>query len=100
MNKFISSIAGLLIFTGLPLAGWGLTDLHGFLQNPARLTFLVSMAVLSLLVELIIPESGRSRNSMKNGMHTGPGPSRLFLIFISGTRCIQLSRTGQSSCRT
>jgi protein-S-isoprenylcysteine O-methyltransferase Ste14 len=59
MKKVLSLFAGLLIFSGLPLIGWGLRDLNGFVENPIRLTFIIMMAVLSIGVVLFVPNEGR-----------------------------------------
>lgn len=60
-RKFFSIIAGIFIFAGLPILGWGLNDLSGFFSLPARLYFVVMMAILSVLVVLFVPEEGRGQ---------------------------------------
>lgn len=59
MKKLLSLFTGLFIFAGLPLIGWGLRDLSGFIQNPIRLLFIIMMAVLSVGVVLFVPNEGR-----------------------------------------
>ena len=60
-RKFLSLIAGLLLFSGIPFVGWGLNDAGGFLSNPFRLAFVTMMAVLSVLVILFVPEEGKGQ---------------------------------------
>lgn len=60
MKKIGSFIMGIIIFSGMPIVGWGIKDITGFVQNPARLIYVIMMAVLTLLVVLIVPEEGRS----------------------------------------
>jgi protein-S-isoprenylcysteine O-methyltransferase Ste14 len=65
VRKFFSFIVGLIIFSGLPFIGWGLNDINGFIHNPFRLTYIIMMAVLSVLVVIFVPEEGRSRGEGK-----------------------------------
>jgi protein-S-isoprenylcysteine O-methyltransferase Ste14 len=49
----------LLIYLGLPLAGWGLGDLKGFFSDPARLglaLFIFLSAILAAYQGMVIPE--------------------------------------------
>jgi protein-S-isoprenylcysteine O-methyltransferase Ste14 len=65
MMKVLSA-AGLLVFTlviyfGLPLLGWGILDLEGFLQEPARLGFAILVflfAFFAFYQGLVIPSGG------------------------------------------
>jgi protein-S-isoprenylcysteine O-methyltransferase Ste14 len=61
LRKFFSFIVGLIIFSVLPLIGWGLNDIKGFIHNPFRLTYVIMMAVLSVLVVIFVPNEGRSQ---------------------------------------
>lgn len=65
MKKFISFIIGVVIFSGLPLIGWGLKDISGFAQNPYRLAFIFMMAILSVFVVIFMPNEGRSQGKGK-----------------------------------
>jgi uncharacterized membrane protein (DUF106 family) len=49
-RKLTSFLVGVIIFSVLPLIGWGLNDIAGFLHNPIRLAFILMMAILSVLV--------------------------------------------------
>ncbi len=59
LKKIFSFIAGLILFSVLPVIGWGLNDIVVFFQNPFRLAFIVMMAILSILVVIFIPNEGR-----------------------------------------
>ena len=52
---------GILIFTGLSLLGWGVSDINGFFSEPARLLYCVLIVVLSAITVLTVPDAGRSR---------------------------------------
>jgi protein-S-isoprenylcysteine O-methyltransferase Ste14 len=59
MPVFVKFLAGVLIFAGLPLVGWGVTDVRGFLGHPARLGYLVLVVLLQAGILLRWPEVGR-----------------------------------------
>lgn len=81
MKKIISFLAGILIFSGLPLIGWGLYDLNGFAQNPWRLAYVIMMAVFTFLVVIFVPKGGRSQGEGKQ-LVKRQKISLLFLQFI------------------
>jgi protein-S-isoprenylcysteine O-methyltransferase Ste14 len=53
-------LAGVLIFVGLPILGWGVGDIGGFFAHPARLGYVVLMILLQIFVALRFPGVGRS----------------------------------------
>lgn len=59
MRKILSLIAGLTVFIVLPLLGWGIGDLKGFIQNPYRLAYVIMMTILSLVDVIFVPNEGR-----------------------------------------
>jgi protein-S-isoprenylcysteine O-methyltransferase Ste14 len=59
MKKVFSFITGVIIFSGLPLLGWGPGDINGFIQNPYRAAFIVMMAILSVFVVIFVPNEGK-----------------------------------------
>jgi len=61
MKKLGTTLTGVIIFSGLPLLGWGLRDINGFFENNYRTTYLIAITILTVLVGLVVPESGRSR---------------------------------------
>ncbi len=52
-------ILGLVLLLGLPLLGWGLDDVTGFLREPARAAYLVSFGAILSVVVIRYPESTR-----------------------------------------
>jgi len=50
---------GVLIFVGLPLVGWGVTDIRGFLGHQARLAYVVLTVLLQAGVVMLAPGVGR-----------------------------------------
>ncbi len=50
-----SLLFGSVIFIGLPLLSWGLTDLRGFMGHPARLAYVVFMVLAQLGGVLTMP---------------------------------------------
>jgi protein-S-isoprenylcysteine O-methyltransferase Ste14 len=47
--------AGVVIFVGLPLLGWGVRDWRGFFAQPARLAYVILAASTSLLAVIMAP---------------------------------------------
>lgn len=69
---------GMVIFLGLPLVGWGVEDVGGFSAHHARLAYLISAALLQVLVVVKIPGVGRSRGKGKKTV----GRQRLALVLM------------------
>jgi protein-S-isoprenylcysteine O-methyltransferase Ste14 len=59
VKKISSFIIGLIIFIGLPITGWVPDDITGFIQNPIRLAYIISMIILSVFVVLFVPNEGK-----------------------------------------
>lgn len=55
-------LIGAVIFVGLPLVGWGVTDMRGFFAEPARLIYAVVTVLLQLIIIVWLPEAGRTRS--------------------------------------
>ncbi|PKP00941.1 MAG: hypothetical protein CVU14_06295 [Bacteroidetes bacterium HGW-Bacteroidetes-9] len=68
MKKLISFLAGIIIFSILPLLGWGIGNLSDFFSSQARTTFIVMMAGLSLLVVVFVPDEGRAHGKGKRNV--------------------------------
>ncbi len=68
MSYVVALLAGLLIFLGLPLLGWGLGHVPEFFTNPARLTFAIVIVLLQLFSLLYNPQVGRNRDDRKSGV--------------------------------
>lgn len=72
----VALVFGSVIFIGLPLLGWGLTDARAFFDHPARLGYVVLILLLQVAVVITRPTSSSPRGS-------GSQPaSRLDLVLI------------------
>lgn len=58
-------LIGVVMFAGLPLLGWGVNDIRGFITNPARLGYIVLVVLVQLFIVVKFPEVGRSRAGEK-----------------------------------
>ncbi len=58
----IALVIGIVIFVGLPVVGWGATDIQGFVAHPARLGYIVLVVLLQVFVVLKFPGIGRKRS--------------------------------------
>ena len=61
LRSAITLLAGIAIFVGLPLVGWGVMDVHGFIGHPARLGYIVLVVLLHVFVVIKISGVGRNR---------------------------------------
>ena len=52
-------VFGILLFAGLPLLGWGVTDTKGFFAHPARSGYVILVILLQVAVVVLYPEVGR-----------------------------------------
>jgi protein-S-isoprenylcysteine O-methyltransferase Ste14 len=77
-NSAAKILMGVVLFAGLPLLGWSVLDVAGFLSNPARLLYLVVAVLLQIAVVIYDPEIGRSGLEGHNLVRR----QRLVLIFI------------------
>lgn len=60
-----SLVIGLLLFVGLPLLGWGIADVAGFIANPARFGYLILVTLLQVFVVFRYPTLGQHRTEGK-----------------------------------
>jgi protein-S-isoprenylcysteine O-methyltransferase Ste14 len=58
-------IVGLIIFVGLPMFSWGISDTGGFLANSARLGYVLFTLLAQLTVIILIPQAGRGSGKGK-----------------------------------
>jgi protein-S-isoprenylcysteine O-methyltransferase Ste14 len=65
LRSSIKLLAGILIFVGLPLIGWGVRDIQGFFVHPARLGYVVLVVLLQIIVVIRLPEVGSRREKGK-----------------------------------
>jgi protein-S-isoprenylcysteine O-methyltransferase Ste14 len=61
-------LAGLIIFLGLPLLGWGLGHVPAFFANPARLAYAIVISLLQVFSLLYNPAVGQNRDDRKDGL--------------------------------
>ena len=78
-----------IAYVGLPLLGWGIRDLPGFLDQPARILYLVSAAAFAFLSAVFtqdVPGSKgrRGQESKRLKRHT------IVLEFVRITHCLTL----------
>ena len=59
MLRIMKFLAGVFLFIGLPLLGWGLMDIPGFLANPARLGYVGLVILMQAVLVIRWPEIGR-----------------------------------------
>ncbi len=65
-RSVVMYIVGLILFVGLPLLGWGITDVQGFIANPARLGYVILLVVLQAILVMTFPEMGQNRGEGNN----------------------------------
>jgi protein-S-isoprenylcysteine O-methyltransferase Ste14 len=66
LTSIIKLSIGILIFVGLPLVGWSLSDLQGFIDHPARLGYAALVVLLQIFVVIRLPEAGSRRATGEN----------------------------------
>jgi protein-S-isoprenylcysteine O-methyltransferase Ste14 len=63
LRRAMALLIGLVIFLGLPLLSWGVGDLRGFVDDPARLIFVLLVILLQVFVLITMPDAGRNRGT-------------------------------------
>lgn len=61
----IKLFMGIVIFVGLPLVGWGVKDLRGFMSDPVRPGYAVIVVLLQIFIVIRLPEVGSNRGKGK-----------------------------------
>lgn len=62
--RFITKLTiGIVIFIGLPLLGWGITDISGFFSNPARCMYVVFELLSAVIITIVLPNAGSNRGA-------------------------------------
>lgn len=64
LRRVRTVLVGSVLFAGIPLLGWGIIDISGFLRNPARLAYIVVTILLQVMVAIWLPEVGRSHAAL------------------------------------
>lgn len=75
---FLALLAGVIIFIGLPLLGWGLGHIPEFFENPARTSYVVVIFALQIFSLIYNPQVGRNQENRKSDAPS----SKLDLILI------------------
>ena len=78
LRAAITLIFGIVIFVGLPLVGWGVKDVPGFMGYPAQLGYIVLIVLLQVFIVIRLPGVGRSRGKGKKVVHR----QRLALVLL------------------
>ncbi len=89
LKSIIMATIVIIIGTGLPLLGWGITELASFFENPVRLAFIIVIIIQGFLIG-IISAKGRTKNALSKGkresynkiQHLVPVINRLITLFI------------------
>ena len=63
LRRAVALLIGLVIFLGLPLLSWGVNDVHGFVDDPARLIYILLVILLQVFVLITMPEAGSNRGT-------------------------------------
>lgn len=66
LRTILTFILGVAVFIGLPLVGWGVAHISGFLSSLPRFDYVVVVVLLNAYAAIRIPEIGKKRpKSMK-----------------------------------
>lgn len=79
--NILAILAGTLIFLGIPLLGWGISDPSSFFTAPVRLTYAVLIVLLQFFAIFYNPQTGRSRTEQKSGVERHRADLILIQIF-------------------
>jgi protein-S-isoprenylcysteine O-methyltransferase Ste14 len=77
-NSAVKIFIGIILFAGLPILGWSVLDIKGFVSHPARSLYLVVAVLMQITMVLQDPEIGRKGMEGKSLVRR----QRLALIFI------------------
>jgi protein-S-isoprenylcysteine O-methyltransferase Ste14 len=59
-KKYVAALAGALIFVGVPIVAWGISDTRGFLASPARAAYVIMTLLSHILICCFVPNAGLS----------------------------------------
>jgi len=66
MRKISHYFAGFFVFCCLPVIGWSVFDLSGFLNNNYRLSFIIFMSLSMIFVVIFVPDEGSGSGEGKS----------------------------------
>lgn len=81
VRAVVSLLIGSLVFIGLPLAGWGLSDIGGFFDHPGRMAYAVLAVVSMAFAVAFVPDSGRGSGKGKKLVERQHGAVILLQVF-------------------
>ncbi len=61
LRSAVTFLMGCFVYVVLPLVAWGILDVLGFLEHPARLSYIVLAFILNAFAAIRIPEIGKER---------------------------------------
>jgi len=79
-SYLLALLVGWFIFVGLPVLAWGIGDVSQFLAHPARLVYVLLMAILQVGAIVYNPQVGRNREDRQN---TAPQLDLLLIQVLS-----------------
>ena len=65
LRRAMALLIGLVIFVGLPLLSWGVGEVRGFVDDPARLVYMPLVIMLQVFVLITMPDAGRNRGTRR-----------------------------------
>ncbi|HNX91057.1 MAG TPA: isoprenylcysteine carboxylmethyltransferase family protein [Candidatus Omnitrophota bacterium] len=66
IEALMKVIIGIIVFAGLPILGWGIGDIQGFIAEPARRLFLIIIVALQMVAVIMFPNIEQGRSKGKN----------------------------------
>ena len=69
LRSSIALFIGVAIFVGLPLVGWGIADVQGFVSHPTRLGYVALVILLEVFVVIKFPGAGSNRGEGTKTVH-------------------------------
>jgi protein-S-isoprenylcysteine O-methyltransferase Ste14 len=49
---------GIFLFVGLPLIGWGVTEMHSYFSDPARMYYIIITILIQIIILIWLPQVG------------------------------------------
>jgi protein-S-isoprenylcysteine O-methyltransferase Ste14 len=65
LRPWAKFLVGIVLFAGLPILGWGVLDVRGFLGNPARFAYVILVILLQAQIVTMDPGVGRDSGAGK-----------------------------------
>ena len=81
LHSILMFVAGLIIFIGLPMVGWGIFHILEFFDSPARMAYIAVTIFLQLFTVLYLPPAMRTKEKQEGGK----GRPKIDLILLQIT---------------